>query len=116
MTVENATTIDMIGIDPQSGQVVMGISDHLDWTHEEQHLALLEAKINTCLAAFQNGQIVEIVPEAKGRKPKVELILQFEPPPNVKAILSALEKKMDAAGYSFAFRPLPEGYCDATSA
>ena len=42
MSISDAGTIDGIGIDKASGEVVLNISDHLDWADQEGHLTALE--------------------------------------------------------------------------
>lgn len=37
MTVENADVIDIIGIDNKTGNVVLTVSDHLDWSDSARH-------------------------------------------------------------------------------
>ena len=49
MTIEDTDKVDMIGSDPAKGIVVLGISDHLDWTDASFHVELLRKKIEAYL-------------------------------------------------------------------
>jgi hypothetical protein len=48
MSIEQADTIDFVNIEKASGDVLLTISDHLDWDEtERQHLILLQGKLNS---------------------------------------------------------------------
>ena len=59
--------IDVIGIDRQTGQVVLTISDHLDWSDSIAHQKILQEKLNRYLAFVESGEIMESYPDAKDR-------------------------------------------------
>jgi hypothetical protein len=63
MSVENRELIDFISIDP-SNKVALTISDHLKWDNNEDHLLILQDKINAYLEVIESGQIYEIYPDA----------------------------------------------------
>ena len=65
MSVDQADVIDIAGRDKTTGQIVLTISDHLDWEHEQQHLLILEEKLNTYLRYIESGEIQEQYPDAK---------------------------------------------------
>jgi hypothetical protein len=48
MTVEDVDKIDFAGIDRKSGDMIVSISDHLDW-HKNggEHLLVLQNKLNS---------------------------------------------------------------------
>ena len=58
MTVEQTKILDIISIDPKANEVVMTISDYLDWEDKRAHLLLLQEKINSYLAFIENGEIL----------------------------------------------------------
>ena len=55
MSVENSQVIDAISINPQD-VVVLTISDHLEWDEENEHLLLLQNKINAYLGVIESGE------------------------------------------------------------
>ena len=67
MAVDNTKTIDLIGIDNETGIVILTISDHLDWKETDTHLVLLQDKINCYLRFIESGEIYETYPEAKNK-------------------------------------------------
>jgi glycerophosphoryl diester phosphodiesterase len=73
MSVENTKIIDFISTD-SNANVVLTISDHLEWDVENEHLLLLQNKINAYLEFIENGDLFEKYPDAKGRKIVVNLV------------------------------------------
>jgi uncharacterized protein DUF6572 len=52
MTVEDKNVVDIISRDPTNGEILLTISDHLDWTDPVKHLGVLQEKINCYLAFY----------------------------------------------------------------
>jgi hypothetical protein len=77
MTVEESAKIDFAAIEPQSGEMRLIISDHLDWTEEGEHLLLLQGKLNTYLAFIESGEIYAKLPKAVGLKIVIEVVGKF---------------------------------------
>jgi hypothetical protein len=59
MSVEQKDVIDAIGVNKESGEVVLTISDHLDWEDTSAHLLVLQDKINTYIAFIESGEILQ---------------------------------------------------------
>jgi hypothetical protein len=110
MSIVDTGTIDAMGIDKVSGDVVLNISDHLDWCEETSHLRALDDKVNAYLGYLESGQIVEDMPEAKGRRPMIAVYLQFVPPDTAKKVLKGLQSTLDSHGIGFTFGALPAHY------
>ena len=103
MTVEDVAVIDILGIN-KAEEVVLTISDHLDWSNEVDHLLTLQAKINKYLEFIENGEIFEKYPKAKGRKIVIEVIGKHEPPPRAKDFIEEAMRRITKAGFCFRFR------------
>jgi len=110
MSIVDTGTIDAIGIDKVSGDVVLNISDHLDWGEEASHLKALEDKVNAYLGYLESGQLVEDMPEAKGRRTMIAVYHQFAPTETAKQVLDGLQAALDSHGIGFTFGALPAGY------
>jgi len=110
MSISDAGTIDGMGIDRASGDLVLNISDHLDWADEKGHLTALENKVNAYLDYLQSGQLVEDMPEAKGRRPRIAVYQQFAAPDGATEVLERLGAALHAHGIGFSFGELPAGY------
>ena len=84
MSVENADSLDAIGVDEWSEYVVLTVSDHLDWRDEQSHLIALQEKINTYLRFIESGEIDRAYPNAIGRTRVIDVVLRC--PPTEKAL------------------------------
>ena len=81
MPIDKTTEVDFIGVDKASDNVILTISDHLDWGNELNHLALLQEKINTYIAFIESGQIADDYPNGIGKKIIIEIVSKYEYPP-----------------------------------
>lgn len=81
MSVTEANTIDMIGVNVERGSVSLGVSDHLPWDEQssEQHLLALQDKLNSYLRFIESGEIYSAYPNAAGRPVEIEVLFKFTP-------------------------------------
>ena len=68
MSIEQTDLIDIISIDRLTGETILTISDHLDWSDSEAHLLLLQNKLNRYLAFVESGEIFRSYPKAKNSR------------------------------------------------
>jgi hypothetical protein len=107
MSVENVEVIDAIGVDRETGEVVLTITDHLDWsTNENEHLMLLQEKINAYLEFILGGELVEAYEDAKGRRPRIDVIHKFPPSSMAVVFFSRVVEVAEASGVAFRYRGL----------
>ena len=78
MPIDRTNIIDLIGTDKVTGNMVLTISDHLDWNDPNHHLKLLQEKINNYLMYIESGEIYVSYPNAKGRKLIIEIVGEYE--------------------------------------
>lgn len=84
-TVSQTSLIDWLGLEKGSGHVSLTVVDDLDWSDEQVHLVLLEAKLNAYLAFIESGEVHDRVKDelrrdvARSTPIKVEVIFRFEP-------------------------------------
>ena len=73
MTVEQTKVVDLIGIDRSSGEAVLTIADHLEWDAPDDHLLMLQAKINCYIAFIESGEIHDSYPQSRGRNSRIHI-------------------------------------------
>ena len=78
MSIIEKDKVDAIGIEKETGIVVLSIADHLDWTDPLQHIFLLQAKLNSYLAFLESGEILEKYPNAKNKGIRIDLYAKYE--------------------------------------
>ena len=98
MSVEDQNTIDAIGVSDE-GVAVLKISDHLAWNDE--HLYLLQNKINAYLTFIESGEIFEEYPESKGKEFAICLVCKYEPTDPAKIFISRCATVVNQAGFHF---------------
>ncbi|WP_105253559.1 DUF6572 domain-containing protein [Pseudoalteromonas sp. T1lg75] len=59
--------------------LVLVITDHLDWSAPQEHLLVLQQKLNTYIAFVESGQIFSDFPECDGDAISILIACQFEP-------------------------------------
>lgn len=78
MTVESTNIVDAIGVDDATGNVVLTITDHLEWAEtDNEHLLLLQEKLNTYLSFVESGEILKAYPNAKGRAVLIDVVCKY---------------------------------------
>ncbi len=81
-----------------SGEIVLTISDHLEWDDPEQHLLILQSKINTYIAFIENEEIYQVYPESIGRKLRIDIVSQYEYPDEGIAFLDKVRPVLASIG------------------
>jgi hypothetical protein len=100
MAVDDSGVVDIISIDP-SGNVVLTISDHLDWAESVSHQLTLQEKFNRYLAFVESGEILDQYPNAKGRSVIFRLVTKHNPDPDGAQFLERAKKVIESAGFGF---------------
>lgn len=80
MSIEKTSEVDAIGIDKQTGNVSLTIRDNKDWDNIDEHLELLQEKLNKYLSFIESDEIYEAYPKAVGRKIDILIYSKYELP------------------------------------
>lgn len=62
MSVIEADKIDGMGKGKENVELILLITDHLGWENEQEHLVILQNKINSYLGFIESKQYVETYP------------------------------------------------------
>jgi hypothetical protein len=110
MTISETTKVDLIFLDPDTNEVILVISDHLDWAEEvNEHLLLLQEKLNAYLRFSESGEIFREVPLAIGRKIVFQVVGQYPLTSAARAFFKEADDAIRAAGFKLSFRYLKSG-------
>jgi hypothetical protein len=99
MSVENTKVIDFIS--EKNNNVILTISDHLEWDDGNEHILLLQEKINAYLIAIESSQLNEKYPDSVGKKVIISIALKYEPNKTGILFLSKVNTILSNAGYGF---------------
>jgi hypothetical protein len=89
MSLANSTIVDAVGIENETGSVVLTIADSWDWFEEHDHLLALQSKLDAYFEFVESGQVWDVYPAARGRQLVIDVVSKFSPP---KAALEFMEK------------------------
>jgi hypothetical protein len=104
MTIEQAKTVDILSIDPTTNKVVLTISDHLTWDAGNNHLMLLQEKLNNYLAFIESDELLQTYPEAKGRAIVIDVACQHPVDSIGKAFFGQAASIVRCAGLELTYR------------
>lgn len=107
MSVENKEVIDFISID-RLNRVALTISDKLEWDNKQDHLLILQDKINAYLEIIENGQIYEIYPDAVNKNFVIQVAMKHRPNKKAKEFLENVKGFLEDNNYEFKFYELKE--------
>ena len=103
MALERSEQVDAIGVERDTGLVILTLIDEADWTNEENHLHLLQDKLNAYLRFLESGEIEGKYPDASGRKRVISIIAQHEPTEMGFRFLNVAQSTTEGAGFGFRF-------------
>jgi hypothetical protein len=78
MSVVDENTLDGIGISKEGENLILLITDHLDWTNEYEHLILLQNKINAYINFLETEQYKEVYPKKQFGLYCIEIHFKYE--------------------------------------
>ncbi|WP_261334802.1 DUF6572 domain-containing protein [Rhizobium leguminosarum] len=88
MSLDQTNVVDAIGVDDATGELVLTITDHLEWTgSDKEHLLLLQEKLNTYLGFVESGEMLETYPDAKGRAVLIDVVCKYLPSQHAQRLL-----------------------------
>jgi hypothetical protein len=109
MSVDQTDKVDFVWKDEEGGRVMLTITDHLAWKKkdEDEHLALLQDKLNTYLYFFESGQLWKTKPEYKGLPVVSHVRAKYRLSKEAEKFYKAAEKGVAEAGASLEFDHAP---------
>jgi uncharacterized protein DUF6572 len=103
MAIDNKRVIDMVSID-KNDMAILTIVDHLEWDGENEHLIILQDKINSYLAAIESHELYEKYPKAIDKNICIRIVSFQEPNHDGLIFLERTKEIIENAGYRFEFR------------
>jgi hypothetical protein len=104
MSVCEAEVVDAIGIENDSGKVVLTVSDHLEW--DDDHIVLLEQKLNAYIAFIESGELLAAYPDAVDRQPVIDVVCKYAPSKRAEDFFSYVRSILEGVGIGVRYRLL----------
>jgi hypothetical protein len=105
MSIEQTDTIDFVNVDKASGNVLLTISDHLDWDQTEgQHLVLLQGKLNAYLRFIESGELHQKYSETSEQPVVIQIVSKFPMSQKAGVFFERASGAIDQAGFKSSFK------------
>ena len=115
MAIDDLDRIDRLAFNRKNGDVLLVISDHLDWEKNEgEHLLVLQDKLNTYLGFVESGQLYAKHPRAVGNKVIFYVMGKFPLSEEAGKFYQLAGKAIHDAGFSLQFVHLKPGEAGQT--
>lgn len=114
MSLADPNTIDYLGLEKDSGCVVLTLVDDCDWVDELQHLALLQGKINRYFDFIESGEIFNRLREVIDRSVisatpvKISVLASYVPTTEGQRFLDYVAQVAKDVNVRFSFKVLPK--------
>ena len=100
MSIEQTEVVDIIGTDLMTGEVILTISDHLDWSNSTAHQVLLQDKLNRYLAFVESGEVLQCYPGSKESAIVFSVVFKFPPDEEGRKFLERARHVIESAGFA----------------
>ncbi len=107
MTIEQLDKVDFISTD-SNGDINLSISDHLEWDKENNHLYLLQEKINKYLSFIESGEIKDHVQNINDKSIIISVVYKHKPNEMALGFLEKSKQTIEQAGFYFKWMQLHE--------
>lgn len=103
MSIDQTSVVDAIGVDNSSGDVILTITDHLEWSSND-HLLMLQEKLNAYLSFVESGEILNTLTDAKGRNVLINVVCKYPPDKSGVDFLNQVTGFIESAGMKFQYQ------------
>jgi hypothetical protein len=97
--VEKTNQVDIIGINKETGICTLTIVDSLEWSDEDEHLLLLQEKINTYLSFIESGEIYSTYSPSIDKNFEISIRFKNSYPENCERFLIQASQIISDAGF-----------------
>ena len=105
--VENPSIVDLIEVDPASGQVVLVMIERREWDSGPQQFGQIEEKINRYMGYVLDGYLTSHYPQYEGQSVQIRLNCAQAPCGKAVAFVTAAERAVRAHGLEFVVNVTP---------
>jgi hypothetical protein len=104
LTVDKTDVVDAIGIGRDADDAILTVVDHLEWDDANEHLLILQEKLNTYMAFIESGELVKQYPQAAGRRVRIDVCCKFSPSSEGARFLTRVRAIFEGADVALSWR------------
>jgi hypothetical protein len=112
MTIDQTNVVDFLGFDPSTEEVLLLITDHLEWGDDDEfnklHMFLLQEKVNGYLGFIESGDIYKDYPNARGKEIIIRVVAKYPLSREATLFFEKIKSFLLNAGYRIEFEHLRE--------
>ena len=103
MTISDKGKVDLIAVRPGSDEVLLMITDHLQWDDVDDHMLLVQDKVNDYLEFVESGQLRRVETPTIPDNPVVRIVLKTKhfPPDAANAVFDRLRSALRSRDIGF---------------
>src|SRR5688572_11098013 len=110
MSLRISNVVDQLGIERGTGHVLLILVDEEDWDDDDQHILLLQDKLNRYLAFIETGEVYETTIDGRsiprGVPVKVRILAKREPTARGNEFLAFARETFAGAGFTLEHKVL----------
>lgn len=107
MGLRETNQIDLMAVEKETGYINLFIVDAEDWEDEDEHILLLQEKINTYLSFIESGEVYETYPEAEGKQFVIKVHAKYRCTEWGEKFLEKANEILENAGFGFRYEWKP---------
>jgi hypothetical protein len=100
MSISETDKIDLANIDSATDDLILTVTDRLDWSGKEEHLCLLQDKLSAYLRFVESGEVYKQIPLAVGRMILFRVMGKFQPSEAADRFYELAGRFIEDAGFS----------------
>jgi hypothetical protein len=106
MSIEQSDRVDIISIDPSTGNVVLTVNDPLHLKDSLAHQVLLQRKLNYYFAFVNSGELLEKYRPAEGKPVVFRVVFKVPPDEGVRQFLADTKSMLEPLGLTLEYEVL----------
>ena len=107
MGLDELKEVDAIGVERDSGAIVLSIVDSWDWEDAPVHLEALATKINAYLGFVEAGELLSSYPDAKARNVVIDIVGRYPIPSSADAFIASARDTAEQYGVQLRTKLIP---------
>jgi len=108
MPLHHANVIDLIAHDPNTDEVVLGMTETRLWDESDRRVFELQEKVNAYLSFALDGEMVSNFPQFEQKRVRLHLSCADAPNAKVDYFLGIIREQIGFQGIGFSLQIVPE--------